>query len=706
MNQDWKNTNLSFEERTANLVSQMTLEEKVSQMTYSSSALPRFGIPEYNWWNECLHGVARAGVATVFPQAIGLASMFDEDLMKKIASVISDEARIKHHEAEAQGDHGIYKGLTMWSPNINIFRDPRWGRGHETYGEDPYLTSRLACAFIEGLQGQDDKYLKCVATAKHFAVHSGPENLRHEFDVHPSRKDLYETYLYAFDAAVRQAHVYSVMGAYNRVNGEPCCGSHTLLEEILRREWGFDGYVVSDCGAVEDFYTNHKTSENAVAAAAAAVNNGCDLCCGWVYPRLMEAVKQGLVSEETVDKAVYRLILARMRLGMFDPPENQPYTHIPEEKLDCREHHELSLQAARESIVLLKNDGVLPLNRKALHTIAVIGPNADSREALLGNYCGTASETYTVLEGIRARAGSDTRILFAEGCALTGGSAEEPWGEEPTYRFAEAKTAAEKADVILLVLGLNGEKEGEEGYGSGDRDTMNLPRHQSELAKLIGAVQKPKILINMTGSATTFPWANQYDAILQAWYPGQMGGLAAAELLFGDACPCARLPVTFYRSLDQLPDMKEYSMAGGTYRFLKEKPAYPFGYGLSYTSFAYEKLSGVWDENGVQLQFTLRNTGKTDGKEVTQIYLLPQPLGEQTAQYKLVCLQCTRLKAGESRDITLKIASRELSCYDDDGHLQPPADCVTLSVGGGLPDERTEELTGRAVARLTLPLYR
>ena len=690
MNDAWKDTSLSPEERTRILVDQMTLEEKVSQMTYYSSALPRFGIYEYNWWNECLHGVGRAGAATMFPQPIGMACSFDTERLKEVAGIIAEEARIKHHAADEMGDHAIYKGLTMWTPNINIFRDPRWGRGHETYGEDPFLTARMGVAFIEGLQGDDPEHLKCVATAKHYAVHSGPENDRHTFDARPSKRDLTLTYLPAFKVAVEEANVQSVMGAYNRVDGEASCASKMLLEDKLRREWKFDGYVVSDCGAIEDIYENHKIVSTPAEAAALSVNNGCDLCCGRVFPHLLEAVEQGLISEETITQSAYRLLLARMKLGMFD--KEQPWAKVPYEKNDCAEHHEKSLRMAEESMVLLKNDGILPLKLDGVRTIAVIGPNADSRDALKGNYCGTPSETYTILEGLR-QALPGVRLILAEGCSLVGGSDEAFWGETSTYRIAEALKAAQVADLCIVVTGLNGDKEGEEGYGSGDRTTMLLPESQRDLLDALSTVNKPMVLVNMTGSAIVFPHEEKYGAILQAWYPGQMGGIAVANLLLGKASPCGKLPVTFYRDIDQVPDFKDYSMRGRTYRYLADKPAYPFGYGLSYAKFAYSDLAVTTDGDGLKVEVTVKNCGDIAAKEITEVYVrLDEPEFESPLR-QLAAFAITSLAAGEEKRLALHVRAEHLCVCNDDGVLVRHNGPVTVYAGGSQPDARSEELT-------------
>ncbi|MDR1570699.1 MAG: glycoside hydrolase family 3 C-terminal domain-containing protein [Oscillospiraceae bacterium] len=672
----------------------MTLEEKVSQMTYASSALPRFGIPEYNWWNECLHGVARAGTATMFPQPIGMAASFDADKLGETARIISDEARIKHHAAAAYEDRGIYKGLTMWTPNINIFRDPRWGRGHETYGEDPFLTAQLGAAFIRGLQGDDTKYYKCIATAKHFAVHSGPESERHTFDVHPSKKDLAETYLPAFEKAVREAGVYSVMGAYNRVFGESASGSKFLLTEVLRDTWGFSGYVVSDCGAVEDIWVNHKIVGTPEEAAAIAVKNGCDLCCGMIFPHLLEAVKQGLIEEETITRSAYRLLLARMKLGMFDEPANQPYANLSYELLDSEAHHQKSLEMARDSIVLLKNDGILPLDAGKIKTVAVVGPNADNRAALIGNYAGTPSITYTVLEGLRQIA-PGVRFIYAQGCKLNGGSDESGWGDPPSFRIAEAMHAAQIADVTILVTGLTGESEGEEGYGSGDRESMNLPESQLNLIEALSLIDKPMIWLNMTGSATLFPHDDRFGAIAQVWYPGQMGGLAVADIIFGNVSPSGRLPITFYKSMEQIPDFRDYSMKGRTYRYLTEEAAYPFGYGLSYTEFEYRDIRAEKSGGGWTVRATVANIGARAGKEVAQVYAQWINPVVETPLRQLVGVKTIELNPGESCEIAIDIPEGALQVIDEEGRRLTHDGEIILSVGGGQPDARTLALTGR-----------
>lgn len=690
----WDNTALSAKERAQLLVSAMSLEEKISQMSYTSVAIERLGIPAYNWWNEALHGVARSGSATVFPQSIGAAASFDPALLQKEAEIIGKEARLKYTSYAALGDRGIYKGLTMWSPNINIFRDPRWGRGHETYGEDPYLTSRMGVHFIEGLQGADPEHPVVDATAKHFAVHSGPEADRHHFDARASRKDMNLTYLPAFEAAIKEARVHAVMGAYNRVNGEAACASGTLLQDILRREWGFEGYVVSDCGAVEDIYQHHQVVSSRAEAAALAVKNGCDLCCGMIYPCLLEAVEKGLLSEEDIDRSVLRLMTARFRLGSLDPVESLSDEAYLE--LDSEAHHALSLSMARASMVLLKNEGLLPLRREALHTVAVIGPNADSRKALVGNYNGTPSESYTVLEGIR-RLLPDARVLYAEGCPITGGSPEKSWGEADDYRIAEAVQAARLSDVVILVLGLNGEMESEESAesaGSGDKIDLELPASQRALAKAIAETGKPTVLVNMTGSAVVFPCAESMQAILQAWYPGQMGGIAVAETLLGDVSPAGKLPVTFYSDTRQLPDFGIYDMHGRTYRYFTGTPAYPFGFGLSYEKIELKALEAEKQENG-DVRVTVQAVNPCDraAHETVQLYMQwVQPVSEmplrQLAGFERICLA-----PREVRKLTFTVSRKAMRVCQDDGTFVDHAGSMRFFVGTVQPDARSAELT-------------
>jgi beta-glucosidase len=683
----YRNCSRPAAERAADLVSRMTIEEKVGQMMHTAPAIERLGVPAYNWWNECLHGVGRAGIATVFPQAIALAATWDTDLMHRIATAISDEARAKHHYGLAEdGSSEWYWGLTFWTPNINLFRDPRWGRGQETYGEDPYLTARMAVAFVKGLQGDDPRYLKLVATPKHYAVHSGPEKARHGFDARVSQRDLRETYLPAFRACVQEAGAFSIMSAYNRTNGEACSASPTLLRDILREEWGFTGYVVSDCGAIDDIYRHHQLAETPEQAAALSVKAGCDLNCGCTYAALTGAVAQGLVTEPELDTALLRLFEARFRLGMFDPPEQVPYAQIPLTVNDCAEHRALALQAARESIVLLKNaDACLPLAEN-MNTLAVVGPMAGDVETLLGNYNGTPSSAVTPLQGIKLRAGASRRVLYARGCDLVGGSRDD---------FAEALAVAQQADVVIAVLGLSPCLEGEEGEAnlldkSGDRQDLALPGLQEELLKELCACGKPVILVLQGGSALAVTWAQEnVAAILATWYGGEEAGTALAEVLFGDYNPAGRLPVTFYRSLDQLPPFEDYSMAGRTYRFMTKEPLSRFGFGLSYTVFAYSNLvlcpprapAGA----PIRVSVDVTNTGARAGDDVVQVYLrdleasVPVPL-RQLAGFQRVCLD-----PGQTITVSFKLAPEQFACYAEDGTPMVEPGQFEVTVGGSQP---------------------
>ncbi len=822
-------TTLTLQERVTDLISRMTLEEKISQMVFDAPAIERLGIPQYTWWNESLHGVGRAGVATVFPQAIGLAATWNPDLMHQIATAISDEARAKHHKAARRGIREIYTGLTFWSPNVNIFRDPRWGRGQETYGEDPYLTAQMGVTFVQGLQGDDPHYLKLVATPKHYAAHSGPEAERHSFDAIVDDRDLWETYLPAFEACVREGKAASVMGAYNRLNSEPCCASPRLLEKILRQGWGFDGYVVSDCEAIRDIFEHHQVVKTAAEAAALAVKNGCELNCGSVYPALLDAVEQGLISEDIIDRAVTRLFSARFRLGMFDPPEQVPYAQIPCEIVDSPEHRELALQAARQSIVLLKNDGdLLPLP-KDLEAIAVIGPNADNLQVLLGNYNGTPARAVTLLEGIRTKIAPATKIYYAQGCGLADGvpplevippvhlrpahaNANEKgltaayydnprfegdpmlrqvdgvidfiwkdtspltgrWGDHfavrwtgflvppvsGTYRLgvngfsaytlyldgelvvdyrdihhpilktkdveleagrfyrlqldyvsrgldpqvqllwsppgvdyrARALEAVGKADVVVAVMGLSPALEGEEmpvdvdGFAGGDRTDIKLPRPQEELLKHVHALGKPVVLVLLNGGALAVNWAAEHlPAILEAWYPGQAGGDALADVLFGDYNPAGRLPVTFYKSVEDLPPFEDYQMEGRTYRFFGGEPLFPFGYGLSYTTFEIGNLRVDQDEiaAGEQLKLSVEiaNTGKRAGDEVVQIYARHIAASVTRPVKELIGFKRVSLEPGEKKTVTFTIYANQFGFYNQQmAYVLEPGE-IELMVG-------------------------
>jgi len=684
-----------FEARVRDLVGRMTLEEKVSQMQDVAPAIPRLGIPEYNWWNEALHGVARSGTATVFPQAIGVAATWDDSLVLRMATVISDEARAKYHEYVREGSRRRYQGLTFWSPNINLFRDPRWGRGQETYGEDPFLTGRLAAQFIRGLQGDDPKYLKTVATVKHFAVHSGPEPERHHFDAVVSERDLRESYLPHFETGIREGRAYSLMCAYNRVDGRAACGSDMLLKDILRGEWGFRGYVVSDCGAIDDIFQRHRIVPTAAAAAALGVKSGTDLECGRTYANLVDAVRQGLITEQEIDTAVTRLFLARFKLGMFDPPDSVRWARIPFSVLDQPAHRALARQVTRESIVLLKNAGAPPLLplRKNLRTIAVIGPNADQAEMLLGNYNGTPTDPITPLRGIREAVGSGMRVLYARGSDLAAGT---------DSLENEAVAAARQADVVVLFLGLTARLEGEEmrveieGFRGGDRTSLDLPAAQEHLLERIVALGKPTVLVLMSGSALGVNWAQDHvPAIVEAWYPGQAAGTAIADVLFGDYNPAGRLPVTFYRSVDDLPPFDDYRMAGRTYRFFAGAPLYPFGHGLSYTTFTYKNLrtsaATLAAEGTVTVSVDITNTGKRSGDEVVQLYV--QHLGSAVERPKKDLRGYARitLRPGETRTVELSLRASSLAYWNAAAHRWVVEDePVRIQVGASSTDIRLE----------------
>ncbi len=825
-------TSLSVDERVNDLVSRMTLEEKVSQMLNSSPAIERLDVPTYNWWNECLHGVARAGRATVFPQAIGLAAMWDSGHMNRVATAISDEARAKHHDFVKKGKRGIYQGLTFWTPNINIFRDPRWGRGMETYGEDPFLTGTMSVAFIKGIQGDDPKYLKAVATAKHYAVHSGPEWNRHTFDAVTDERDLRETYLPHFKMAIEEGGAFSVMGAYNRYLGEACCGSSLLLNDILRKEWGFDGYVVSDCGAIHDIFANHKVVETPEEAAALAVKSGCELNCGEVYEHLVEAVKQGHISEDEIDIAVKRLFEARFKLGMFDPDDMVDYANIPYSVIDCDEHRSLALETAHKSIVLLKNDdGLLPLKKDA-GTIAVIGPNANDVEVLLGNYNGIPTEPITPLAGITHKVSGQSEVIHAFGCewaenlpnfgvvpaevlfheedgelkpGLKGdyfknakfegepaftqvdpeinfnwweGAPGEDFNDdnfsirwkgvivpkvsgtyslgaygssgfslfvdgEPLVRYqnphepraayetvefeagkryelqidyyelfgianidllwslggrdyrSEALAAAKKADTVIMVMGLSPRLEGEEmkvkvdGFRGGDRIRLDLPDIQQKLMKDIVALGKPTVLVMLNGSAVAINWASEnIPAIVEAWYPGQAAGTAIADVLFGDYNPAGRLPVTFYKSPDQLPPFEEYAMKGSTYRYFEGEPLYPFGYGLSYTTFSYGNLvmpEKVTAGENAEIKADVTNSGAVAGEEVVQLYISDREADVPVPIRSLKGFQRISLAPGETKTVTFTLDAEDMSLIDASYKRVVDPGVFEIAVGGKQP---------------------
>jgi len=818
----YKNPSLPVEKRASDLVSRMTLEEKVSQMMNAAPAISRLDIPAYDWWNEALHGVARAGIATVFPQAIGLAATWNTDLMHRVADVISTEARAKYHQSIRDGEHGRYKGLTFWSPNINIFRDPRWGRGQETYGEDPYLTARMGVQFVRGLQGDDPKYFKVIATPKHYAVHSGPEADRHRFDAMTDQRDLYETYLPAFEACIKEAGAYSIMCAYNRYRGEPCCANNTLLKKTLREEWRFPGYVVSDCGAVYDMYKFHKVSDGPAEASATAVKSGTDLDCGNDYRTLVDAVKKGLIREEEIDLSVKRLFGARFRLGMFDPPEMVPYARIQIGQNDSAQHRRLALQAARESIVLLKNqNNLLPL-KKTIKKVAVIGPTADDLPVLLGNYNGTPSSYVTPLKGIERKLGGQARVVYEQGCNLAeagpisrlvpaaalnagaglkaeyfanrnldgapvatridrvvdsnwistrvpglgqsnfsirwtgkltptvsgrhsvgvsgddgyrlwinGSRVIDHWsthgtetrrasvsleagqaydikleyfqaGGDANVRFewstpgdatGKAVQLARESDVVVFVGGISPQLEGEEmnvtteGFRGGDRTSLDLPGVQEELLKAVAAAGKPVVLVLTSGSALSVNWANDnVAAIIQLWYPGEEGGAALADVLFGDYNPAGRLPVTFYKSVTQLPAFEEYGMAGRTYRYFSGEPLFPFGYGLSYARFAYSKLDvpkQVKAGGDVTVKVRVTNEGRLAGDEVVQLYVKHVAASAPVPIRSLQGFQRIHLNPGQTQTVSFALTARQLSIIDDQSRRVVEPGEFEIQAGGG-----------------------
>jgi len=690
-----------FRERAAALVAQMTLEEKVSQTIYNAAEIERLGIPEYNWWNEALHGVARAGTATVFPQTIGVAATFDEELVGEMAEVIAEEARAKFNMQREKEDRDIYKGLTFWSPNVNIFRDPRWGRGQETYGEDPYLTSRLGVRFVQGLQKEEGGFIKAAACAKHFAVHSGPEGDRHTFNAVVSKQDLYETYLPAFKACVQEANVEAVMGAYNRTNGEPCCGSKTLLTDILKEEWGFKGHVLSDCWALVDFHENHKVTKNAVESAAMALENGCDLNCGCVFPNLRDAVRGGYVDEARLDEAVTNLLECRMKLGLFEEEGTVPFDSIDYSCVDSKEHKALNLEVSRKSLVLLKNDGLLPLDKNKIKSIGVIGPNADSRRALVGNYEGTASRYVTVLEGIEDYVGDDVRVFYSEGCHLYRDRSSGLTKDRD--RFSEVKAVCEQSDVLVVVLGLDASIEGEQGdasneFSSGDKLNLSFPGLQNEVLQIAYESGKPVILVSMTGSAMALDWEDSHlPAIIQAWYPGARGGQAVAELIFGAYSPEGKLPVTFYRTTEELPDFTDYAMKGRTYRYMEQEALYPFGFGKSYTTFEVGgiKADGHTIAKGGQISMdvTVKNTGSYAGGETVQVYV--KALRDNTPNAQLKGLKKVYLQPGEEKTVTVVLTDAAFGLYDEDGKFVLEAGEYAVYAGCQQPDARSAALTGK-----------
>ncbi|MGQ1784266.1 MULTISPECIES: glycoside hydrolase family 3 C-terminal domain-containing protein [unclassified Saccharicrinis] len=837
-NKQYADTSLSFKERVDDLVSQMTLEEKVSQLVYNAPAIERLNIPEYNWWNECLHGVGRAGVSTVFPQAIGMAAMWDDSTMFSIADVVSDEARAKYHAFTKDGKRGIYQGLTYWTPNINIFRDPRWGRGMETYGEDPFLTGKLGVAYIKGLQGNDPKYFKLIATAKHFAVHSGPESSRHSFNATPSQYDFLETYSPQFKMAIDSANVYSVMCAYNSYNGQPCCGN-SALSGLLRNDWGFDGYIVSDCWAVVDFYAKdaHEIVNTKAEAAAIALRAGTDLNCGNSYPALVEAVKHGFVTEEEIDVSVKRVFLARMKLGMFDHDQDVPYSNISHDVIDSKKHQDMALESAQKSIVLLENkNNILPFTKK-VSKVAVIGPNANNVDVLLGNYHGYPSNPVTPYLGIKNKLPQadvnyavgchladslplfdviPSRVLFVDKTMRTKGLKGEYYdnknfrGKAQVYRVdeqidftwwnlapdkslntdtfsvrwtgvvvpevsgkyaigveafpqmklwidsvqiasyesehhplkeydfitleagksyaikveyvqnkteyatvkllweepnnnlkQEAIDLAEKADLVVMCMGLSPMLEGEEmkvkveGFTQGDREDIKLPTVQTDLIKAIHKIGKPTILVLLNGSAIAFNWeAKNIPAILEAWYPGQAGGTAIADIIFGDCNPSGRLPLTFYKSVDQLPSFDDYSMEGKTYRYFTGKPLYEFGYGLSYTNFEYSKLdmpNKICAGETLSVSVEVKNTGKISGEEVVQLYVAHPETQLKKAIRSLKGFKRISLQPNESKKVKFVLTPQDIALLNQENQYILENGLVNITVGGQQPNKVAQQ---------------
>ena len=676
---------MDFQETAEKVTDLMTTDEQAEQLKYDAPANEKAGLKAYNWWSEGLHGAARAGTATMFPQSIGMASTFDDELIKKAADIIATEARAKYNSFSKHGDRDIYKGLTLWSPNINIFRDPRWGRGQETFGEDPFLTSRLGVAFTKGLQG-DGEFLKTAACAKHLAVHSGPEAVRHKFDAKCSMKDMEETYLPAFKALVTEAKVEGVMGAYNRVNGEGSCASKFLMNKL--KEWHFDGYFVSDCWAVRDFHTNHGLTKTAEESAALALKTGCDLNCGNTYLHMLSALEQGLVEPEDIRKACVHLMRTRARLGMFEKATE--FDKIPYSVISCKEHKKTALECSEKCMVLLENNGILPLDRNKIKSIAVIGPNADSQAALEGNYCGKADEYITYIEGIRKA--FDGNILYSEGCHLFKDRVMELATADD--RLSEAVCCAENADVVVLCLGLDASIEGEEGdtgnqFCSGDKADLRLPESQRKLLAAVKKTGKPVIIVNSVGSAINTE--SECDALIHAWYPGQFGGTALAEILFGDISPSGKLPVTFYKKSELLPDFEDYSMKNRTYRYIEnsENVLYPFGYGLTYSKV---NLSDFRYDNQT-VSVTIENTGKYDTYETVQFYIKDNAK-DAVLNYSLCGFKKVFLKSSEKKTVSVKISDISFEVVHEDGTRSVDSTEFTFYAGISQPDKLSEKLTG------------
>jgi beta-glucosidase len=687
-------TSLSFTERARDLVGRLTLEEKVSLMNHTAQGIPRLNIPAYNYWSEALHGVARNGRATVFPQAIAMAATWDKELIHQVATAISDEGRAKYHTAlKRNGFTAQYQGLNFWSPNINIFRDPRWGRGQETWGEDPFLTGEMASEFVKGLQGDDPKYIKTAACAKHFAAYSGPEKDRHSFNAVMTRRELYDTYLPAFKKLVTQAGVEAVMGAYNRLLGEPCCASQLLINDILRSDWNFQGHFVSDCLALSDFHLNHKITADAVESAALALSHGCDLGCDHIYTEIPEAIQRGLIAEADVDRSLERTLLTRFKLGMFDPPEDVPFTSIPASVVACDGHRRLAYRTATEAVVLLKNKGsILPIKPET-KKIFVTGPTATSMEVLLGNYYGFNDRMVTLLEGLTGRIPEGMGLEYHIGAPL-----KQPREVQQTW----APGMAQSADITIVCAGLSSFLEGEEGESllspeNGDRSSLSLPQSQVDYIKEL-SIHGARIVLVLTGGS---PIAlneieDMAEAILFVWYPGMEGGHAVADVLFGDASPSGKLPVTFPRSLEQLPPFADYGMTGRTYRYMTAEPLYPFGFGLSYSQFEYSDLrldkAVLARGESLHISLTLTNRGGVDSAEVAQVYLSDLHASTIVPLHHLIGFERTMLKAGESRSLVFEVTPEMMSFYNDDGRLTLEPGHFRLEVGGCSPSGRGQEL--------------
>ena len=683
----YQNKSLSPTERAADLVSRLTLEEKITLMQNNSSAVKRLGIKPYEWWNEALHGVARNGLATVYPQAIGMGASFNDTLLYQVFTSISDEARVKYRQAREAGNYKRYTGLTFWTPNINIFRDPRWGRGQETYGEDPYLTSRMGLSVVNGLQGpQNTKYNKTHACAKHYAVHSGPEWNRHSFNAENiNPRDLWETYLPAFQDLVIQGNVKEVMCAYNRFEGDPCCGSDRLLINILRNEWNYKGLVVSDCGAIDNFYFKgrHETHKNKADASAAAVLSGTDLECGRSYTGLISAVKEGLINESAIDQSLCRLMKARFELGEMD--DTTPWDQLPDSLLSCHAHQQLALQMARESMTLLQNHkNILPLDKEM--TVALIGPNANDSVMQWANYNGFPVHTITLLEGLTQYLPQERLIYIPQKNIEV---QKYPWVNYYPNDIQAVINQAAKADVIIYAGGISASLEGEEmdvdaeGFRGGDRTTIELPNVQRKLVKALKATGKPIVFVNFSGCAMGLqPESQICDAILQAWYPGQAGGTAIAEVLFGDYNPAGRLPITFYKKDNQLPDFEDYNMQGRTYRYLNYEPLYPFGHGLSYTTFSY---STPFIENG-KLKVKVTNSGNYNGDEVIQLYIkrYDDPDGPLKT---LRGFQRIHIPAGHISEVSFPLTSDTFTWWDKDSNTVHPLQGRYKILVGGTSEE-------------------